>query len=48
MYLLGVLTDAFMPTLPVVVCALPQRVFAASKVTILPPKVLYHFYPIVW
>ena len=44
----GVLADAFMPTLSVVVCTLAQRVFAASKVTILSPKVLYHFYPIVW
>ncbi|MCJ8305346.1 hypothetical protein [Shewanella sp.] len=43
----GVLADAFMPTLSVVVCALSQRVFATSKVTILPPKVLYHFDPIV-
>jgi len=33
--------------LPMVVRALPQRVFAAGKVTILPPKVLYYFYPIV-
>ncbi|NRA56464.1 MAG: hypothetical protein HRU23_20210 [Gammaproteobacteria bacterium] len=43
----GVLADAFMPTLSVVVCALAQRVFATSKVTILSPKVLNHFYPIV-